>query len=110
MAVPALDGAFLGSVLVAAGCLVFAPRPGQSRVPEGNLGMHGGGAPLPHTPSGLALLCFLRVLPVFRSPLENLLCSARETGQGNQAPNKEQRFNVLSVYALLLGTPGAASL
>lgn len=115
MAVPALDGAFPGSALVAAGCLVFTLWLGQSRVPKGILGMCEGGAPLPHTPSSLAPLCLLRALPVFRSPLENLLRTARsrcarETGRGKQAPNKEQRFNVLPVCALSLGTPGAASL
>lgn len=110
MAVPALSGAFPGSALVASGCLVFAPWLGQSCVPRGSLGMGGGGVPLPHTPPGLAPLCLLRALPAFRSPLENLLrtaCSrcARETGRGNQALNKEQRFNVLAVCALSLGLP-----
>lgn len=100
---------------MAAGCLVFAPWLGQSRVPKGSLGTHGGGAPLPHTPSSLALLCLLGALPVFRSPLENLLRTAhlrcaREMGRGNQAPNKEQRFNVLRVCTLSLGMAGVASL
>lgn len=69
-------------------CPVFTPRLGQSRVPKGTMGMHGGGAPLPHTSSSLALLSLPRALLVLGSPLENLLRTTRP-GNGVREPGSE---------------------
>lgn len=71
---------------------MFALWLGQSRVPSGSLGMHGGRAPLSHALYSLALLCLLGALPMFRSPLENILryrLLMVHSGNGARKPGTE---------------------